>query len=67
MRIGGCDDRLHHRPHRPTGHPDQTGLDPALSIPLLRLLASGNPVELTTLATVVGREAPIESASGCSG
>ncbi|UQX12739.1 organomercurial lyase MerB [Candidatus Mycobacterium methanotrophicum] len=35
--------------------PDQTDLDPALLIPLLRLLASGNPVELTTLATTAGR------------
>lgn len=35
--------------------PDQTGLDPALLIPLLRLLASGNPVEVTTLATTAGR------------
>jgi len=35
--------------------PDQSGLDPALLIPLLRLLASGNPVEVTTLAATVGR------------
>jgi alkylmercury lyase len=35
--------------------PGQTGPDPALWIPLLRLLASGNPVEVTTLAATVGR------------
>ncbi|MGV7607493.1 organomercurial lyase MerB [Mycobacterium kansasii] len=35
--------------------PGESGLDPALLIPLLRLLASGNPVEVTTLAAAAGR------------
>lgn len=35
--------------------PGESGLDPALLVPLLRLLASGNPVEVTTLATTAGR------------
>lgn len=35
--------------------PDESGLDSALLAPLLRLLASGNPVEVTTLAAAAGR------------
>lgn len=35
--------------------PDETGLDPTILVPLLRLLASGDPVEVTTLAATAGR------------
>nr|WP_232004264.1 hypothetical protein [Mycobacterium gordonae] len=35
--------------------PDETGLDLAIAIALLRLLASGDPVEVTTLAATAGR------------
>lgn len=35
--------------------PDETGLDPAILVPLLRLLTSGNPVEVTALAATAGR------------
>lgn len=35
--------------------PDETGLDPTNLVPLLRLLASGDPVEVTTPAATAGR------------
>ncbi|TVS86195.1 organomercurial lyase MerB [Mycobacterium helveticum] len=35
--------------------PDGSGLDSALLVPLLRLLASGDPVDVTTLAAAAGR------------
>jgi len=35
--------------------PDETGLDPALLVPLLRLLAAGEPVDVATLAAATGR------------
>ena len=34
---------------------DSTGLDPAILVRLLRLLASGNPVDMTMLAAAAGR------------
>lgn len=44
--------------------PDQTGLDPALLIPLLRLLASGKPVEVTTQSAAGGRVTARRAAGG---
>lgn len=35
--------------------PNETGLDPALLVPLLRLLAAGDPVAVTDLARAAGR------------
>ncbi|WP_235653771.1 organomercurial lyase MerB [Mycolicibacter icosiumassiliensis] len=35
--------------------PDKEGLDPVFLVPLLRLLASGDPVDVTTLAATAGR------------
>ena len=35
--------------------PNTTGMDPALWVPLLRLLATGEPVELGNLAQAAGR------------
>lgn len=35
--------------------PNETGLDPALLVPLLRLLAAGEPVTVTDLADAAGR------------
>lgn len=35
--------------------PEETGLDPALLVPLMRLLAHGNPVSVEDLATTTGR------------
>lgn len=35
--------------------PEETGLDPALLVPLLRLLAAGDPVDVATLAASSGR------------
>jgi len=35
--------------------PNETGLDPVLLVPLLRLLAAGEPVELGDLASAAGR------------
>lgn len=36
-------------------HPNESGLDPALLVPLLRLLAAGEPVAVTDLAHAAGR------------
>lgn len=35
--------------------PEETGLDPALLVPLLGLLAAGDPVDVATLAATTGR------------
>jgi alkylmercury lyase len=35
--------------------PDETGLDPTYLVPLLRLLATGDPVEIADLASAAGR------------